>query len=110
MRFDFATAARILFAPGAIAELPALVREYGKRGLLVTGSNASRAEPIIAALRSNGTDVKQFSIPTEPTLDLVRAGVQQARGCEFVIGFGGGSAIDAAKAIAALTPNSGEPL
>ena len=41
---------------------------------------------------------------------MIREGVQAARGCQFVIGFGGGSAMDAAKAIAALAPNSGEPL
>ncbi|HTU48916.1 MAG TPA: iron-containing alcohol dehydrogenase, partial [Bryobacteraceae bacterium] len=47
----------------------------------------------------------------EPTVEMVRQGAQAAReGCDLVIGFGGGSAIDAAKAIAALATNSGDPL
>jgi len=47
----------------------------------------------------------------EPTVEVVRQGARAARtNCDLVIGFGGGSAIDAAKAIAALATNSGEPL
>jgi alcohol dehydrogenase class IV len=48
----------------------------------------------------------------EPTTDLVRNGVALARetGCDLVIGCGGGSAIDAGKAIAALLANGGDPL
>ena len=48
----------------------------------------------------------------EPTVQLVREGVQAFRkaGCDMVVGIGGGSVIDAAKAIAALAPNSGDPL
>jgi alcohol dehydrogenase class IV len=53
-----------------------------------------------------------FSIPHEPTVDLIRTAVRHCRqsGSDVVIGIGGGSALDSAKAIAALTPNSGEPL
>ena len=53
-----------------------------------------------------------FPIDKEPTIDLVQDGVEQAKtgGCDLVIGFGGGSAIDAGKAIAALATNPGHPL
>lgn len=111
MRFEFATAARIVFRCGAIADLAGLAREFGRRALLVVGRNADRAAPVVAALESAGIDCIVFSVPGEPTLDCVRRGALAARGaCELVIGFGGGSAIDAAKAIAALATNSGEPL
>jgi alcohol dehydrogenase class IV len=51
-------------------------------------------------------------VHAEPTIDIVRQGVQLAReeGCDVVIAVGGGSAIDAGKAIAALLTNGGDPL
>jgi alcohol dehydrogenase class IV len=111
MRFELATAARIIFAPGALADLPKIAREFGSRALLATGRNTSRAAPLLAKLQEAGIACSVFAAQAEPTLDMVRAGVRAARnGCDLVIACGGGSAIDAGKAIAALTPNSGEPL
>jgi len=111
MRFELATAGRIVFRPGAVADLPEIAREFGTRTLLVTGGNTARAAPVAASLQQAGMELSTFAVHSEPTLDLVRSGVQQARhGCDLVIGFGGGSAIDAGKAIAALATNSGEPL
>jgi len=111
MRFDFATAARIVFARGAIADLPKLAREFGSRALLVTGRNAERAVPVLAALEGGGIHCRVFSVYGEPTVEMVRRGAQAAReGRDVVIGFGGGSAIDGAKAIAAMATNPGEPL
>ena len=49
-------------------------------------------------------------IPGEPTLSDITEGVQAANGREVVVAIGGGSAIDAGKAIAALATNPGEPL
>jgi alcohol dehydrogenase class IV len=51
-----------------------------------------------------------FEVDGEPTIELVRRGVEfaQSEGCKFVIAFGGGSAIDAGKAIAALLTNRGD--
>jgi alcohol dehydrogenase class IV len=57
-------------------------------------------------------DVVTFSVSSEPEIDTVRAGVALAKQerCNFVIGIGGGSALDAAKAIAAMLTNSGDLL
>lgn len=111
MRFELATAARIIFRPGAVADLPEVAREFGTRALLVTGRNTARAAPLAADLQHAGIEFSMFAVDAEPTLELVRTGVQRARhGCDLVISFGGGSAIDAGKAIAALATNSGEPL
>jgi alcohol dehydrogenase class IV len=111
MRFELATAAHIIFGTGTIAELPKLAQEFGKRALLVTGRNTDRAAPVKAGLEGAGIDCALFPVYGEPTLETVRRGAAAARDSyEIVIGFGGGSAIDGAKAIAALATNSGEPL
>ncbi|MBV9501026.1 MAG: iron-containing alcohol dehydrogenase [Acidobacteriaceae bacterium] len=111
MHFEFATAARIVFASGALSRAPNIVREFGTRALVITGRNRTRAAPLIEGLERAGCKTSLFATNGEPTLEIVRKGAQIARqDCELVIGFGGGSAIDTAKAVAALAPNSGEPL
>jgi alcohol dehydrogenase class IV len=104
MRFEFATAARIVFGAGSVSQLPAIARELGGRPLLVTGRDTGRFEAV------GLPDVARFVVPSEPTLDLLRAGVTAARGCDLVIGIGGGSVMDGAKAIAALATNPGDAL
>ncbi|MGC2657345.1 MAG: iron-containing alcohol dehydrogenase [Bryobacteraceae bacterium] len=111
MRFEFATAARIVCGPGSSAELPAIAASFGKRALIVTGRDPKRTAHLAAMLEECGISTSHFAVDSEPTVDCVRTGAQQARGaCDLVIGIGGGSAIDAAKAIAAMITNSGEPL
>lgn len=112
MRFEFATAQRIVFGPGTLGELPAVARSLGSRPLVVTGRSPARAARLLELLQSNGLTPHTFTVAGEPTTDRVRAGVETARaaGCDLVIGFGGGSALDAAKAIAALLTNPGDLL
>lgn len=107
MRFEFSTAQRIVFGEGSVESLPAASREKGSRPLLVTGRNPERAKKYLDI-----DDEFCFRIDGEPTLQQVRDGAARARtlGCDHIIGFGGGSAIDAGKAIAAMAANSGEPL
>jgi alcohol dehydrogenase class IV len=107
IRFDLAVPARILFAQGAAAQLRTVVKEQGSRALVVTGSNPERYQRYLGEL-----DAITFPIATEPTLDHVRLGcrVALAERADVIVGIGGGSAIDAAKAIAILATNSGEPL
>jgi alcohol dehydrogenase class IV len=112
MHFEFATASRIVFGWGEARRLAAAASPMGSRALLVTGSSPERARPLIANLESAGVACAPFSTPSEPTVDLIRAGVEYARaeGCGMVIAIGGGSAIDTGKALAALLTNPGEPL
>jgi alcohol dehydrogenase class IV len=107
MRFEFATATRIVFGPGTLREVVPAARAMGRRALVVTGRSTERAAGLVADLAAAGVSCAVLSVSEEPTVNLVRQGQRFARGehCELVIGFGGGSALDAAKAIAALLTN-----
>src|SRR5688572_10188261 len=112
MRFEFATASRVVFGQGALAEVGPLARAFGRHALVVTGGNSARAQPLCERLRSAGIEWTLTSIVHEPTTNDVVNAVGDARSarCDFVIGYGGGAALDAAKAIAALLTNDGDLL
>ncbi len=109
LSFQFATASQIIFGKDSVKKVPGLLNEHGKRILLVTGKNKGRAK-IFAEFISSNVGITGFQIVSEPTIEMINNGVQKARQnkCEAIVGFGGGSVIDAAKAIAALVPNEGE--
>ena len=110
VRFEFATANRVIFGPGTMREAGALAAELGRRALVVTGRNPHRTGPLLALLRERGVDGVVFTTTGEPEIQTVRDGVAMAvhENCDLVIAFGGGSAIDTGKAVAALLANGGE--
>jgi alcohol dehydrogenase class IV len=110
MRFEFATSARIIFGPGTLGEAAPAARSFGRRALLVLGKSSTRAGTLLEKLQAEGVTASLFHVDGEPGVETVIAGVEQARDqrCELVIGLGGGSALDAGKAIAALLTNPGE--
>ncbi len=112
MHFEFATVNRIIFGPGTLKEIAPLATTMGRHALVVTGESTQRAAPLLEQLEQHGLTFTTFSIPQEPTIALMLAGVKKARaaGCEMVIGMGGGSVIDGGKAIAALLTNPGDVL
>ncbi|MBN1921190.1 MAG: iron-containing alcohol dehydrogenase [Anaerolineae bacterium] len=112
MRFEFATATRIIFGAGTLRQLVPLAAELGLRPLVVSGKSVERVAPVLSLLAAGGLKPVSFVVAGEPTTDAVRQGVAVARqnACDFVIGFGGGSPMDTAKAIAALLTNPGELL
>jgi len=111
-RFEFATATRILFGAGTLREVAPFVAALGQNALVVAGRTADRSERLLDMLEAEDVKGTVFSVATEPTIDTVREGTIAA--CEgavdVVIGLGGGSAIDAGKAIAAMLTNGGTPL
>lgn len=109
--FQFATASKIIFGNNSVEKIPDLLSGLGKNILLVTGRKNDRARKLTERL-PKGFNVTVFNIPSEPTTQLIDEGIELARKneCNVVVGFGGGSAIDSAKAIAALVPNKGELL
>jgi len=110
--FEFATATRILFGPGSSRQLPTIAGGLGSRALLVTGKNSTRSARIVQSLESAGVAVTPFAVSGEPSVSIVEQGIQHAKhaGCDLVISVGGGSAIDAGKAIAVMLANPGELL
>jgi alcohol dehydrogenase class IV len=108
-QFEFATATRIVFGAGMLREAGVIAKEFGKRALVVTGRDARRAERLVAGLKSAGVSAATFSVTGEPELATVEQGTAFAKkeNCDFVIGFGGGSVIDAGKAITAMLTNDG---
>ena len=110
MPFELATATRIVFGRGVVREVAVAAKAMGGRALLVTGSQRESVIRLLEALRAERIDGAAFAVHSEPTLEIVRQGVEVARRelCDLVIACGGGSAIDAGKAIAALLTNPGE--
>lgn len=110
MRFEFATAARIVFGAGTLAEIGPAARALGRRALIVTGRDPGRSLRCAELLARAGTEHGTFALQREPTTDDILQGVGHARslGCDVVVGFGGGAALDAAKAIAALLTSEGD--
>jgi alcohol dehydrogenase class IV len=110
--FEFATATRIVFGAGRLREIGTLASQLGKRALVVTGRDQGRAQPLLAILRSSGVESCLFSVLGEPEVTTIQKGVATAKedNCELVISFGGGSAIDTGKAIAAMLTNEGDLL
>ena len=109
MRFEFATATRIIFGAGTLQEVGSIAVEMGKRALVVNGLPEGSRLPIAEVLTAHELDFLTLPVNGEPTVDEIRRGTQYAREnhCDLIIGFGGGSALDTGKAIAAFLTNTG---
>lgn len=111
--FEFATANRIIFGRGSVRRIGEVASSLGRKAFVITGSQALKAsgklEIVQQALRDSGVLFSLFAASGEPEIETVGRAVERAReeGCDLVIGVGGGSVIDLAKATAALLTNEG---
>lgn len=116
MRYEFATAGQIIVGPGSAAELTRQMESLGRRALVVLGratmARSGPAAAVVEDLERAGLLVAHYVVGAEPDVALVEGGVQVAREvqCDLVIGLGGGSVLDTAKAIAGLATNEGDAL
>ncbi|MFZ1767544.1 MAG: iron-containing alcohol dehydrogenase, partial [Caldilinea sp.] len=60
MKFEFATAQRILFGEGTLNEIGALALGFGRRALVVTGAHPARAQRLLTLLAASGVDATVF--------------------------------------------------
>ncbi|MGC8972027.1 MAG: iron-containing alcohol dehydrogenase family protein [bacterium] len=107
--YEFATSNKIIFGKGSFDSLKEETKAIGKKVLIVTGKRflkeSGLKERLEEILISNGIEWVYFDgVPSDPEVGLVDKGrrVAKENGCDFVIGIGGGSSIDVAKAVAVL--------
>ncbi len=111
MRFEFTTAARIIFGPGTASEIASLARAFGKRALILA-SSYERTAQLTEQLRSARVETFPHLVSQEPTVTSIAAGLEAAQSAhvDLIIGIGGGSTLDSGKAIAGLITNPGDPI
>jgi alcohol dehydrogenase class IV len=113
VRFDLAVPADVRFGAGRVSEVPAaLTALRASRVLVVTGRTTSRADALRSALTEAGIASTAYGVDAEPSIERVRDAVAVAAeaGCNAVLGFGGGSALDVAKAVAVLATSDTDPI
>jgi alcohol dehydrogenase class IV len=104
--FEFATATRIVFGIGKLHDAGEIAAGLGSHALVVS-SGSGRAAPLVAQLRERGLVTTSLDVAGEPTIAMIECGATHARDqrCDLVVAIGGGSVIDAGKALAALLTN-----
>lgn len=96
-----------------LGEAAPLLKKMGNKAFVVTGRHvavSNMMKQLTALLDENGIGCVIFDgITGEPTDTMIENGVEMLKssGCDFIIGIGGGSPLDSAKAIAAMAVNEG---
>ena len=113
-KFDYLSPTQIVFGCGRVKETGKYAALYGKNALLVTMPEFAEISPLYKqvkdSLENAGVNAAHFDgVIPNPTTDIVSKGAKMAResGAEVVIGLGGGSAMDTAKAVAVESAHEG---
>ena len=111
----FLSPERILFGWGSVEKTGEETLRYGSKALLVSGKSSSRANgaltTVLSSLTASGVEVTLFcEVESDPSVHTVTTGAALARQTEasVVVALGGGSPLDAAKAIALMATNPGQ--
>jgi alcohol dehydrogenase class IV len=109
--FSISGLPKIVFGEGTLRQVPELLQQFGRRVLIVTGARSFRStlqwQALVDAMKGRGLSWEDMVVEGEPSPMLVDTAVRTFRhaGIETVLGIGGGSVLDAAKAIAGLLPH-----
>jgi alcohol dehydrogenase class IV len=110
MQFEFATSSRIIFGMGKLSSIGNIATQMGNNALIVSGVPKNISDHLVDLLNEHRIKSNVIIASAEPTVQMIRDWLEFARKYTYdlVIGIGGGSAIDSAKAIAALISNPGD--
>lgn len=115
MKFNYNLPVNLVFGRGRVSEIGTLSKEYGKKALIVTGKNSTKKSGLLdrvsSYLKEAGMETAVFDkVSQNPLTTTAEEGVLVAKqeNCDVVIGLGGGSIMDCAKAIAFLSVNEGD--
>lgn len=116
MKYQYFMPTRLVFGRNCVQENADRLAAFGSRAFILTGRHSAKAcgalDDVTAALESRNVAYQVFNeIESNPSLETVvkASAAAKAFGAAFVIGIGGGSPLDAAKAVAALTANDMQP-
>lgn len=117
MQFKFYIGTKIIFGKGCLRENKSELNNLGTRAFVVTGGRSGKASGALADIldlfKELGIEYQIYDrVENNPTIENVKdAGEEAARfKADFIVGIGGGSPLDAAKAVAVLAVNEIEPL
>lgn len=115
MEFNYNLPVNLIFGNGKISEVGKLTSQYGRKALIVTGRSSTKKSGLldkaVVLLKESGVDSIVFDkVEQNPQTATANTGadIAKAEGCDVVVGVGGGSIMDAAKAIAFLALNDGD--
>lgn len=116
MNFEFQNPTKIIFGAGVLSQLGEAASAYGKKAPIVTGGGSVKRSGVfdraVASLDEAGVSIAECTgVEPNPRISSVARGadIARAEGCDVVIALGGGSAMDAAKVMAAAVYYDGDP-
>jgi alcohol dehydrogenase len=113
--FEFSIPTKVIFGEGKVEEVKNVVSDFGKKGLLIAARDSMRQTGILdrviklaeeggaELIVSDEVDPNPCTTYIDKMVDIVKE-----KNCDFLIGLGGGSSMDAAKAIAFVAENGGK--
>lgn len=116
MPFSYCMPTRVIAGPGCLVEQGEALKSLGTKALIVTGARSARAsgalDDAVRALTDCGLPYAVYDkVMSNPTVQCAYDGADMARanGCDFMLAIGGGSPLDAAKAMALLAASDAPP-